>query len=70
MKKLKQFIARNQEGLFYGGLIGLIVSIIHERIPFIDKLLLSNAQLGNTFILIFIGMSIGMLIDAIWKPKK
>lgn len=70
MKKLKQWFARQQEGLFWGGLVGLCAYLIRDRIPFVQKLIVGNSWLGNTATFIFIGMSIGALIDSVISPSK
>ena len=70
MRKIKTFIARNYEGVFYGGLIGLVLFLARNKVNIIQKVLVGNSWLGNISTFIFIGMSIGILIDAIYKPKK
>ena len=73
MKKLKQFIARNFNGAWIGGLIGLILSITKERIieviPIFQKLLIGT-DFGDMVILIFIFMTGGILIDHLYIKEK
>ena len=69
MKKFKQFVARQREGIFFGGLGGVIVFLLRDKIVFIQKLMVGNAWLGNLAIFIFIGMSVGLLIDSEYKKK-
>ena len=73
VNKLKRFVARNANGAWIGGLIGLILSITKERIieviPIFQKLLIGT-DFGDMVILIFIFMTGGILIDHWWKPEK
>jgi len=66
-------VARNQEGAFYGGLTGLIISLLKERIieviPIFQKLLVGT-DLGDMAILIFIFMTGGILIDHLYIKEK
>lgn len=70
MNKLKQFLARQQEGIFWGGLVGLCAFILKDRFEILQKLILGNNWLNNVAAFIFVGMSVGALIDSIYKPNK
>lgn len=70
MKKFKRFIARNANGMYWGGGAGLIAFLLREKITFLQNIMVGNAWLGNLATYIFLGATIGLVFDMWWKPLK
>lgn len=68
LKKTDIWLKRNKEGMIFGSLIGFLIYYFNISIPY----LIFKPEISNTtklFSLIFIGMTIGALVDSWIKPK-
>jgi hypothetical protein len=75
IKQLEMFIERNKEGALLGGLIGGLIYLTRDKYPTITDLsskIFPNYLEGIYLLgaIVFICMSIGILIDASYKPRR
>ena len=68
-KKIDNFLKVNKEGMIVGALIGGVIYYFNIAIPY---LIFKSGISNNTKLatLVFVGMTIGALIDNYWRPKQ
>lgn len=68
-KKIDDWLFKQKEGMILGGLVGTIIYYFNWSIPFIVYAP-GTSNTTRLASLIFIGISVGALIDSIWRPSK